>query len=428
MKKKTVLYSGLALIAAGLLFNRWTIENILYPGKNITKPNALLVLYIIQVALIGLGLFLALKRPQMTRNHLLFITLSILLVFLLFEIGARIWLYHIASPEQYLEHELFTKILPGKFRYSPHHYLNYTLTPNYRNGLTSHNSLGYRNREFTMEKPENIFRIAVLGGSSTYAVKVKDNEKIFTYLAEGILAEDYGYETVEIINAGVGGYTTWESLINLEFRVQDLSPDIVMVYHGTNDVHSRIVLKELYRGDNSGQRKQWAPQSIPFFEKSCFLRILSRRMRITNQFGLGSLVNRSDFIGERSAISGDVWNNRPEQFIEQNPPIYFRRNIVNMVALTQIHKIPVILVTWAFSPLKNDYASTAHYRQGFEQHNEVLKEIAQKYGTLLFDFAAQMSPERSYWADGRHVNEAGSLLKARFFADFLHESGLLPKK
>jgi hypothetical protein len=57
----------------------------------------------------------------------------------------------------------------------------------------------------------------------------------------------------------------------------------------------------------------------------------------------------------------------------------------------------------------------------------VVKAVASELGTPLFDFAAEMPTDTIYWADGRHVNEAGALLKAQLFAAFLDASGLIPK-
>ena len=33
--------------------------------------------------------------------------------------------------------------------------------------------------------------------------------------------------------------------------------------------------------------------------------------------------------------------------------------------------------------------------------------------------------DKEYWADGCHVNESGSLLKAGFIAEYLHDGGLI---
>lgn len=126
---------------------------------------------------------------------------------------------------------------------------------------------------------------------------VEDNDKTFPYQLERILRGDYGNNNVEVINAGVGGYDSWESLINLQFRVLDIDPDLIIVYHGTNDVHTRLVLPDAYQGDNSGRRKQWNPPSISFIEYSLLLRIASRKLGIMNQVSLEDFVNASTFHG-----------------------------------------------------------------------------------------------------------------------------------
>jgi hypothetical protein len=51
--------------------------------------------------------------------------------------------------------------------------------------------------------------------------------------------------------------------------------------------------------------------------------------------------------------------------------------------------------------------------------------VANRHHVPLFDFAAVMPQDTRYWADGRHVNEAGALEKATFFAEFIHTQGLI---
>ena len=69
-------------------------------------------------------------------------------------------------------------------------------------------------------------------------------------MLEKILVEKYKYENIEVINAGVPGYTSWETLINFQFRVLDIEPDLIIIYHGTNDTHARLVLPKFYQSDN----------------------------------------------------------------------------------------------------------------------------------------------------------------------------------
>lgn len=369
-----------------------------------------------------------LKKPRIefpSIKDFSLIILSIFISIMLIEITLRIWMNHFSTDRQYRKYALYTEVPPENYQWSPHHYLNYYPTPNYKKGLNYHNSQGYRSREFNPEKPKNIYRIVTLGGSTTYTVKVEDNEKTFPYQLERILREKYGNSNVEVINAGVGGYNSWESLINFQFRVLDINPDLVIVYHGTNDVHTRLVLPDAYKGDNSGRRKQWSLPGVSFMEHSLLLRVIRRKLGFNSQVGLGSLVNPPTFVG---VGSGKKWNEKKDyaaELLEKNPPVYFRRNLINMLSIARTNDVSIAFATWAHSPYLNDYASTDVYQLGFKENNEVVKKVAGRYGAHLFDFASVMPKDEKYWADGRHVNEEGALLKANLFADFIHGSGVL---
>ena len=111
--------------------------------------------------------------------------------------------------------------------------------------------------------------------------------------------------------------------------------------------------------------------------------------------------------------------------LKAHPPNYLRRNLTNMVVITRAHGADILLSTWAYSPYLDDYASTPHYQRGFEENNAVILEVAAENEVKLFDFAERMPKTKEYWSDGRHVNEKGALVKAKLFAEFVHESGLL---
>jgi lysophospholipase L1-like esterase len=263
-----------------------------------------------------------------------------------------------------------------------------------------------------------------LGGSTTYTIEVKDNEKTFTRQLENILRANFSYENIEVINAGVGGYNSWESLINLQFRVLDLSPDLIIIYNGTNDVHTRLVSLGSYKGDNSGRRRQWSAPRVPLLVKhSYLLRVVSSKLGwgLFRREGLGSFVDAPTF---RGALSGNP-SVDPMLLLEKNPPTYFKRNLTNMVAIARAHGVEVLLSTWAHSPYFGDYASTPHYQRGFQENNSVIGDVARERGITLFDFAQKMPKDKKYWRDGRHVNEEGALVKAKLFADFIHGSGFL---
>ena len=339
-------------------------------------------------------------------------------VFLCVEIAARIWLNYFARPEQYLKYALYTENDPKRLRFQPHHYLNYVLTPGYHLGRTSHNSLGFRGQEFPKAKPTGEFRIVAIGGSTTYDETIADDNDIHTKQLENILHTQYAYQSVRVVNAGIPSYNSWESLINLEFRVLDIEPDVIILFDNNNDVHARLINPLQYKSDNSGLRKQWTCPPVPWWERSVSLRTLSRSFHVTRQVDLEDCVSRGSGYGEH-----------PMKTLEQNPPIYFERNLRNMVAIAKEHGITPLLVTYAYSPyFQDNYPSRPFYQKGFEEHNDIIKRVAKSHAVPLFDLEAVMPKDKEYYDDGRHNNAKGARKKAELYAEFLTSHNLLPKK
>ena len=425
---KRSAYLGAVLIAIGILFNKWFIEATLISDHRIEARGFIAAIYAFQLLSVVLGAWLLIKQPTIRlpgKTEVGLLLVSIFLTFLLLEIGARVWLKYLTTPAQYDRYVLFTSLEAKDYAWTPHPYLAYYPTPNYRKGRTSHNSLGYRSDEFPLEKPDGVFRIVALGGSSTYDVSIEDNDKTFTAQLEKLLHDDYGYQNVQVINAGVPGYNSWEILVNLEFRVLDLDPDLVIIYEGTNDVHARLVEPYAYRGDDFGRRRAWQPPSVALWERSALFRILSRAMNITRQVSVDDFVSAPTYMSWPFESRLNEKNLDPAEILEENPPIYFRRNLENMIAIAKEQEVQILFSTWAHSPNLNDYASEGYYQQGFRENNDVVKEVAVSDDIPLFDFAAVMPQDAMYWADGRHVNEAGALVKARLFAEFIHDHGLI---
>ena len=429
VQRKEPIYLGVALILVGIFLKRF-VELALVSDGRIESHIYLALLYVLQLLAIISGIVLLIKQPLLTtvrKTELILPLFSILLTFCLLEIGARLWLNYLATPEQYDRFVLYTNIKPADFAFTPHPYLSYYPTPNYHKGQTSHNSLGYRGDEFPLKKPEGIYRIVVLGGSSTYDVRIENNADIFTAQLQKQLKEDYSYQNVQVINAGVPGYNSWELLANLEFRVLDLDPDLVIIYEGVNDVHARLVEPSVYRGDDLGRRQAWQAPRVALWEHSALLRILSRTMNTSRQVGIDDFVSSPTYLSWPFDYRLLEDNLDPVEILKENPPVYFQQNLENMVAVAKEHNVKIMFSTWAYSPYLKDYAAETYYQQGFKENNAVVKAVATDQHIPLFDFAAVMPQDAKYWADGRHSNEAGALVKARLFAEFIDAQGLIGK-
>ncbi len=96
----------------------------------------------------------------------------------------------------------------------------------------SHNALGFRGPEITRELPPGVTRIVALGGSSTYCVKLTDQDT-WPVILEQKLGPRF-----QVVNLGVPGYSTAEHVIQAAFWLSDLKPAVAVCYAGWNDVQN----------------------------------------------------------------------------------------------------------------------------------------------------------------------------------------------
>lgn len=376
---------------------------------------------------------------------------GLVLLVLALEVSLTLGLEHFASSATYDLYASFEGLqdkygagwVGTKTRYAPHRYLGYYPTPGFTTpGGDRHNSLGYRGDEIALPKPDGTFRIALLGGSTTYGFGVSRYTESFPYLLQRVLRER-GYPRVETINAGASSYSTWESLINLAFRVLELEPDLIVVYHGTNDAALRLVWPaSAYRGDNSGAKGPWLGAVEG---RSSFLEISTLARVVATYFGWTTphtdLARHWDKRArtyeaerfERQLARGDYPSGvfasvDAETMLAGNPPVHFERNVEGIVAMAQAQGVSTVLATFAYSPLFPENPRVAHevFRTAMDEGNEIVRAISARTSAHLFDFAREMPPDRKYYTDGRHFTKEGNELRAELFADYLMENGMIP--
>lgn len=151
-------------------------------------------------------------------------------------------------------------------------------------------------------------------------------------------------------------------------------------------------------------------------------------MNATRQVGIDDFVSSPTYVSWPFEDRLREENLDPAELLKENPPTYFRRNLENIVAVAKEHGVQIMFSTWAYSPYRKDYAAQGYYQQGFKENNDVVKEVAAEGQIPLFDFATVMPQDAKYWADGRHSNEAGALLKAQLFAEFIHTQKLIEQQ
>lgn len=377
------------------------------------------------------------------------IIVSTLLTLLALEGVTNLWLTRLADSDTFRKYASLRQLERRNaiaedptFRYTQHRHIGFIPTPNYVDIPNAHNNLGCRgDEEIPLEKPEGEFRIVCLGGSTTYTGCVNGWKWSYPERMEAYLHEQ-GYTNVRVINAGAEAWTSYESLASFELRALDWDPDLVIVYHGINDILARFVWPhEAYKGDNSASR---GPNNIgvamaPVYEHSAIYRLFAVNAGWMLPHGyLGRTIAREQetdvstewFLQvEDGTYPTDMFEEvSVRELFETNSPVYFERNLRNLIAIAAHQNIPVVLGTFAYTDTLDQSPWNQHedFIWTYDQANNVLRGLGNEYDNAhVYEFAAAFPKDAAYWYDVVHVIAEGADLKGAMFGEYLVSEGLV---
>lgn len=106
--------------------------------------------------------------------------------------------------------------------------------------LVEINPQGFRNQLIQIPKPTNVYRILMLGDSTTFGLGVNESETIPAVL-DSELKNNSPLQRYEVINAGVPGYGTAQEWLLYKRWVHDLDPDLViLMFLIANDIEDNM--------------------------------------------------------------------------------------------------------------------------------------------------------------------------------------------
>jgi hypothetical protein len=104
-------------------------------------------------------------------------------------------------------------------------------------------SAGLRDREHSVEKPEGVYRVAVLGDSYSEAMQVDVKDAFWSVLGDKLTQCAYRPSMrIEVINFGVSGFGTAQEYLMLETVAMRYRPDLVLLqFMNGNDVDDNSI-------------------------------------------------------------------------------------------------------------------------------------------------------------------------------------------
>lgn len=291
--------------------------------------------------------------------------------------------------------------------FEPHPYIHYIKKKN-MDGIYLTNNYGYVGKKnLSVEKKNDTVRIYCAGGSTTELGEFIDGkESHWPALLERYLLSNLK-GNYEVINAGVSGYTSAESLADFIFRGVNFKPDVLLIYHNINDAWSVQMSKD-YQSDYSHARvvKSWKYNflyNLPIIKWLYLYQIV--RSFLIQKFSKGN--------GLIKYISNPPWV--VDKIFHKERSLDFKRNIKNIVTIAQSNGIKPVIIKWErdWSKLWNpaylvggdDNQIADLHLKYLKENNSNLHEVSIETGCHYID----MGPLESdyFHADGIHLNFKG---------------------
>ncbi len=214
------------------------------------------------------------RRTKSLLTNLALLAGSLTVSFLLLEQGYRVFLFGWDSWSISQVNSLHGIGVSGMLRASEHKELVYELQPN----LDTHfkltpfvtNSQGLRDQEYSLSKPPNTYRIAMVGDSFTLPSGVAIEEAFHTRLEDRLNRESAG-QRFEILNFGVGGYSLRQYVGVIEEKCSLYEPDLILIGYCARNDHKHPVWQ---------YKRKWVkkPVEAAFFDSFAWLGLQQARV------------------------------------------------------------------------------------------------------------------------------------------------------
>ncbi len=284
------------------------------------------------------------------------------------------------------------------------------------------NRLGLRSPEIRPAKRKGTIRIAIVGASSVMGTYTRENEQLLSYQLRNILSRRPAMPSVEIINAGIAGYTLKDQRALIERLVRPLQPDLIVLYTGFNDISSYCNADRDPDGVGEDEVYDLPQVSLPDW-------FLSRELLVKNTL----------FIREPAV-------ERPDQKELSDLDLEaYRTDLHDLVASARKASSKVVLLTnpRAFTrdlPLDEQMRlsvtarfykpcfSLAALHDVYDAHNNAIREAARRAGTHLLELDRIIPGGRRYFGDATHFSVKGEAFAAARLADFLIRERLVGQR
>lgn len=329
----------------------------------------------------------------------------VLVSLLLIEVGARVLLFAMGTDRSEVATRFRRQLAQRTLRddrFTSHPYLVYRPSANNAGA----DAWGFRVYESDTPAAPTVI---TLGGSTT---ATSYPEQLFTYVNEAGVS-------VDVVNAGVAGWTTAEATIDLMLRGLEYDPDLIVMMQAYSDIYPSCA------ADFAADFSHWRGPAIPDIDESTAFDDLPQwmdnsgayvalrwgltfqRTRLLNDLAEGIQVNEAQF--ESCTFAGRE---------------AYRRNLISLIGIARAHNVDIVFVTEAHHVQDENNPTQVRMVAEADAHNAIMREVAAEYDVPLIDFAAAIEPRKAdlMRRDLVHFDDDGYAVLAEFIGDWIMTS------
>lgn len=230
------------------------------------------------------------------------------------------------------------------------------------------NSSGFRGKNYSLIKPKNTYRIALIGASASMGAGVKEEER-FSAVIEKELSRHFSRKKIEVINFSIGK-NKWPNMLHLfENIALSYDPDCVMILY----IHEK---SDNIKFRSSGKVKK---HNIPLFRlisrpNSNFLRnffFLARNLNASRVQVFSEIKNHFSFINMGNGATEEM------KYRSREKKYNGIKNGLELINNLKGERLTVIYLLHSVKYQKNHFSDN--------EYNTYLKNKTKKYGIHIID-------------------------------------------
>jgi lysophospholipase L1-like esterase len=279
-------------------------------------------------------------------------------------------------------------------------------------------------RDYPIGPKNGRFRILFLGDSVIYYGDTIDDTVVGHLRANLRSSSKLASPDIDIINAGVRGYTNFQEILYLKKFGLKFEPDLVAIQFCLNDLHRFLHSFRLENGQIVPGTYQFSTEAIKqsqswrewWIQQSYLLRAVENSLPIAVKTLLWKIDDGFSF--DYAVDFSSAWRDAPwsdigkqlEEFVQLGKRYHFK---------------PFVVVF----PIAKQYnaAYLARDRDYVLKPQRKLREICEQLGIPFYDLYPEMQADL-FSRDGLHLTPEGRKVIGKRIANFLSNSGLLPAK